>query len=119
MVVASMLSTALHWSAQHQKREDLIMNTANDTSAYFKRHIADSMRSIASLKGALSQIYRARQSRLVIERLLTYDDRMLDDMGVSRSDIELALTVPMNQDPAAELAAIRSERRQAIGRRTQ
>jgi len=111
-----MHSTAPQWSRQSQNQEDMIMNTTHDNSSYFTRHITDFLRSISALKSALARGYQARQSRLTIERLLTYDDRMLDDMGVTRSDIELALTVPINQDPAVELAAIRTERRQASRR---
>lgn len=61
----------------------------------------------------LGKIRSARRSRAVTRQLLTQDDRMLDDIGVSRSDVEKALASDWDTDPAATLAEIRRRRMQA------
>jgi MFS family permease len=45
--------------------------------------------------------------------LLTHDDRMLTDIGIARSNIEPALSVKWNEDPAVALSEIRRRRLQA------
>ena len=70
----------------------------------------------AGLAAGLSGLLRlrdARRSRAVTERLLTLDDRMLNDIGVSRGDVERALAVDWDQNPALALAEIRRRRLQA------
>ncbi|MFY0613455.1 MAG: DUF1127 domain-containing protein [Hyphomicrobiaceae bacterium] len=46
-------------------------------------------------------------------KLLTHDDRLLSDIGVSRSDVEQALNVAWDEDPAVALGEIRRRRLQA------
>lgn len=68
------------------------------------------------IEGAVAttrQILTARRSRAVTQRLLTYDDRMLTDIGITRSDVERALAVAWDKDPAVALAEIRRRHVQA------
>lgn len=61
----------------------------------------------------LRRIRVARQSRAVTRQLLTHDDRLLNDIGVSRSDVNQALAISWDADPAVALAEIRRRRLQA------
>lgn len=68
------------------------------------------------IEGAVAtarRILAARRSRAVTQRLLTYDDRMLTDIGITRSDVERALAVAWDGDPAVALAEIRRRHVQA------
>ena len=51
------------------------------------------------------------QSRAAIEGLLAHDDRMLDDMGLTRQDIINALSCSGHDDPSQHLARTRRARR--------
>lgn len=59
------------------------------------------------------RILAARRSRAVTQRLLTHDDRMLTDIGITRNDVEQALAIAWDGDPAVALAEIRRRRMQA------
>ena len=67
----------------------------------------------ASGLSAMKRVHSARRSRTATRHLLTHDDRMLDDMGVSRNDVVQALAVSWDTDPATALAEIRRRRLQA------
>lgn len=86
-----------------------IRNQIAPNSALFERFQA----GVAAKLTAIAKIRAARQARAVTERLLTHDDRMLTDIGVSRSDIEQALSVAWDKDPAVSLGEIRRRRMQA------
>jgi Domain of unknown function (DUF1127) len=62
---------------------------------------------------AFVQICGARRGRSLTKQLLTHDDRILTDIGISRSDIERALSVKWDEDPSLALAEIRRRRLQA------
>ena len=65
---------------------------------------------------AYVQAMRERaQSRAAIESLLAHDDRMLDDMGLTRQDIIDALSSPTQDDPSEHLARSRRARRLSRG----
>lgn len=51
------------------------------------------------------------QSRAAIEGLLAHDDRMLDDMGLTRQDIVNALSCSADQDPSEFLVRAKRARR--------
>ena len=53
------------------------------------------------------------QSRTAIEGLLDYDDRMLDDMGLTRQDVQDALLSTGGEQPSAYLARVKRARRLA------
>ena len=56
-------------------------------------------------------MHERAQSRAAIEGLLAHDDRMLDDMGLTRQDIINALSCPAQDDPSQHLARTRRARR--------
>ncbi len=55
------------------------------------------------------QVRSVRNGRLAAERLLHLDDRMLDDIGLTRCDVEEALSRP-DQDPTVTLGQMRQRR---------
>ncbi|ESR24945.1 DUF1127 domain-containing protein [Lutibaculum baratangense] len=57
--------------------------------------------------------FRAYRHRREVEMLLTANDHMLADIGLSRADVVGALQVPMGDDPSLELIRARQERRRA------
>lgn len=61
------------------------------------------LRGAAFGLAVLKRIHEARRSRAITQLLLTHDDRMLNDIGVSRSDVEQALSVRWDVDPATML----------------
>lgn len=61
----------------------------------------------------LRQVREARQSRAAIERLLNHQDWQLRDIGVSRRDIEMALSVSWDENPSVALAEMRRRRMRA------
>lgn len=67
----------------------------------------------AALGAQLRRTYAARQSRAATAQLLACDDRLLTDIGVTRGDVEQALSVGWADDPAATLAQIRRQRIEA------
>ena len=69
--------------------------------------------NVAAVLTAIAKIRAARQGRVVTAKLLTHDDRLLYDIGVSRGDVELALNVAWDSDPAVTLGEIRQRRMQA------
>lgn len=57
--------------------------------------------------------WRAWRNRRVAWRLARLDDRLLADIGLTRGDIDRALSLPLSQDPTRELYRISWERRRA------
>lgn len=89
------------------------MTTTHDNSPLISKIFADASTIATNIAAKARRFHSNRQSRLSIERLLTYDDRMLDDMGITRSDIERALAGPITENPAMELARLRADRQNA------
>lgn len=75
----------------------------------------------ASLTGALlayaGRLWRVMQHRREVNRLLNVDDRMLADIGLTRSEVEGALETPLHVDPSMQLVRARQARRIAGRRR--
>ena len=58
-------------------------------------------------------MYQRAQTRAALEGLLAQDDRMLDDMGLTRQDIYDVLSYSGKEDPTERLARIKRARRLA------
>src|SRR3954451_16186802 len=56
-------------------------------------------------------IARAIRHRREVRQLCTWDDGMLKDIGLTRSDVMGALSEPLSRDPSAVLAARFGRRR--------
>lgn len=69
------------------------------------------------LSGGLAALWRTRRSRREIAGLLAYDDHMLADLGITRSDVASALAAEDLGDASVRLAHLRNERRHAEVRR--
>lgn len=59
-------------------------------------------------------MWTAYRNRRAVGALLGWDAHMLRDIGLNQSDIESALSGPLNDDPSSRLNSIAAERRQAI-----
>lgn len=100
------------------RRSDL-RERANDMSVIegrnvmFYRLFEPVSKYVAACQERASLLRQARCGRAATRQLLTYDDRILDDIGVSRSDVREALASSWDTDPALKLAEIRRWRLQA------
>jgi uncharacterized protein YjiS (DUF1127 family) len=63
-------------------------------------------------------IGRALAGRRVLRELASFDDRMLRDIGLSRSDLRSAAAEPLYRDPTALLAGRVDESRDGRTKRT-
>ena len=61
----------------------------------------------------IASVVQAWVNRRRLMPLLELDDRMLQDIGVTRFDVSAALAAPAGQDPSQRLAALSNERRGA------
>ncbi|MDQ0325710.1 uncharacterized protein YjiS (DUF1127 family) [Rhodopseudomonas julia] len=59
---------------------------------------------------SLLRIVRAIKGRRAAYRLATLDDQMLQDIGLTRFEVESALAMPLTSDPNAELVRRRADR---------
>ncbi len=62
---------------------------------------------------SLAEGFRAWRNRRAVTGLLDLDDRMLRDIGLTRSDVTSALAGKRSEDPSMRLAATTGERRKA------
>ena len=62
---------------------------------------------------AYQSMRKRSQAREAVERLLHHDDRILDDIGVTRADVLDALAAGTKVDATEALAARRRERQMA------
>lgn len=58
-------------------------------------------------------LWKSWRNRRNVQRLLEADDRMLADIGLSRSDVVGALSSPLHDDPSLLLVRARNDRRRA------
>lgn len=65
-----------------------------------------SRHSLAAVLGGVLQLARAVRARRQVRRLLSFSNRELKDIGLHRSDVEAALSLPLHQDPSRKLAAL-------------
>jgi uncharacterized protein YjiS (DUF1127 family) len=69
------------------------------------------VRALAALGRGLTRLGRALANRQQAAVLASLDDRMLSDIGLSRSDLRDAYAEPLWRDPTAILASRAAERR--------
>ncbi|MFM9973399.1 MAG: DUF1127 domain-containing protein [Beijerinckiaceae bacterium] len=55
---------------------------------------------------AIAQIFVVLKNRRQIARLADLDDRALKDIGLIRSDVDAALTLPLHMDPSHHLREV-------------
>ncbi|MBC01495.1 MAG: hypothetical protein CML67_18350 [Rhodobacteraceae bacterium] len=68
--------------------------------------------ALSSALGTLLQTaWRRRKNRRTVAGLLEMDDHILADIGVTRSDVEIALSRRDIRDPSVQLALLRNEAR--------
>ncbi len=63
-----------------------------------------------SILGWFKRRYALAQDRRDVRRLLDLNSRLLDDMGLERSDVTWALTAPGKTPPSQRLKALRIQR---------
>ncbi|WP_034491246.1 DUF1127 domain-containing protein [Afifella pfennigii] len=56
------------------------------------------------------RLWRAIKGRRAAYRLASLDDHMLEDIGLTRFEVESALALPLSDDPNAELMRRRADR---------
>lgn len=70
------------------------------------------LNSLASrLAGWLIRFGTAIRARRSVKHLLTWDDRMLKDIGLTRGDVFAAISGPVTEDAGQRLSRLASERR--------
>lgn len=74
---------------------------------------AASTRIAARLLAGFTKLIRSYRHRRQVSALLAWDDRGLDDIGVTRGDVQLALDLPATEDPSFRLRMWALERRSA------
>ena len=74
---------------------------------------AASIRFSTLLLAGFSKLVRSYRHRQQVAKLLAWDDRGLDDIGVTRADVQLALGLPATEDPSFRLRMWALERRSA------
>jgi uncharacterized protein YjiS (DUF1127 family) len=65
----------------------------------------------SSVFTALAQVFRTWRTRRKLVKMTDLDDHILDDIGVSRSDIHAVLDLPFSHNPALELQRIAQRNR--------
>jgi uncharacterized protein YjiS (DUF1127 family) len=85
------------------------------------KSVAAPVRAMVAVAGfaivRFKQLATAIQHRRDVEQLARFDDRMLADIGLARSDLDYALGEPFWRDPGHVLTARAGERRAAWPRR--
>lgn len=66
---------------------------------------------IGTLSGMLIERIRRLNRRRKFNRLLDLDDHMLNDIGVTRGEVEIASRMPLSSDAATALRRMSLERR--------
>jgi uncharacterized protein YjiS (DUF1127 family) len=72
---------------------------------------ADLLARVRRLAASAAEVYRAFRSRREMRMLAGFDDRMLADIGLNRSDVRDAVSEPLWRDPTRVLVRRARERR--------
>lgn len=70
-------------------------------------------RFLSRLLAGVARLARSYRHRRQVAALLAWDDRGLQDIGVTRADVQLALGLPASEDPSFRLRMWALERRSA------
>ena len=73
------------------------------------------MTALGQFVGSLTNLAKALRHRGEIRHLAEFDDRMLKDIGLTRSDVSCALSEPLLRNPSWVL--VRSAKRHSRGER--
>ncbi|MBA5778352.1 DUF1127 domain-containing protein [Stappia sp. F7233] len=92
------MTTILHHSTIRPARTSLV---SLSTSAF------------AAMGRAIANAWKAQRNRREIRQLLEFDDHMLADIGLSRSDVVFAVLSDRFDDPSGRLVRTRNEARDA------
>jgi len=80
------------------------------------RGVDAALAAIISLRARVQLLIRAWWNRRQVRRLLELGDDQLDDLGICRMDVLLALRRRVPEDPSATLVAWRAEHQAAAQR---
>lgn len=67
--------------------------------------------AVLSVGKRISSVWNFWAYRRTMTHLITLDDHMLRDIGITRSDIHMAATLPCSNDPTSRLRMLALERR--------
>ena len=73
--------------------------------------LAQTLNSLHAVLGGIGKRISSIGKRRRFKSLLDLDDRMLDDMGVHRHEVDYVSRLPLSVDAATELRRISLERR--------
>ncbi len=77
-------------------------------------HHAGALRhAVEKAAGNVGALWQAYRNRRAVGALMGWDAHMLRDIGLNHSDVQSALSAPLNDDPSSRLSAISCERREA------
>lgn len=93
------MTTILHHSTIRPARTSLVSLTAS---------------AFAAAGRAIANAWKVRRNRREIRQLLEFDDHMLADIGLSRSDVVYAVLSDRFDDPSGRLVRTRNETRDAM-----
>lgn len=65
------------------------------------------------IAGRIARLRTAIRNRRSVKLLVSWDDRMLNDIGLTRGDVVSAMSGSIGDDPGYRLSALASERRHA------
>ena len=71
-------------------------------------------RTVGRLMRGVAGLYRAYKNRRAFYRLGEKSDAELADIGLTRSDLHVAFSVPLSVDPTVRLRVLADERIEAI-----
>lgn len=92
------------------------MLTTALTSTLLSNLVRPAATACVELFQQVRRLVRAIAHRLEVRELATFDEHMLKDIGLTRTDVLSALSEPLGRDPSVHLVA-RSLERQTVARR--
>ncbi len=86
---------------------------APSRSSGLLRSAAFAVRGAKAAASAVAAFWVAMRNRRQARALLSMDDQMLRDIGITRSDVHSVLSGPLRHDPTRRLTVLAVERRSA------